>query len=330
MNKINSILLFLYLVLQVKINFAQTNLVKNTSFEDTIMCPNVWGFVDPYVQFWHNPTASTPDYYNACAPYSSGCSVPKHGSTMFQFPKSGNAYCGIFCFDQQHTNEREFIQGQVIDSLIAGKTYTVSFYTNLANLSKYSISNIGAYFSSTAISSTDYLYLPYTPQVINASSIQLNDTTAWMEISVSFIANGGEKYVTIGNFNPDSTTDTLLFNGSPFGTSKIAYYYIDDVSVICTDCDTGNTINERTDELNFELFPNPNNGIMNFNYHLKASEKGEVVLYNIEGRKINSYNLNANSSSIIIKENDLSNGIYLYKIYVNDKAVKTDRIIIIK
>jgi len=71
-------------------------------------------------------------------------------------------------------------------------------------------------------------------------------------------------------------------------------------------------------------------GEMVLAYKIEESEKGEVVIYNIEGRKISSYILNANSSSIIIRENDLSNGIYLYKIYVNDKAVKTDRIIIIK
>jgi len=310
-------------------NFAQVNLVKNSSFEDTIMCPGSDCLIDPYVYYWHNPTTSSPDYYNGCVPYGSGCSVPLNGG-MFQYAKSGNAYCGIFAFDQQNLNEREYIQGQLIDSLISGKTYSVSFFANLANLSKYSISNLGAYFSNTAISATGGQNLPFLPQVVNPSGIQLSDTVTWLSINGSFIANGGEKYITIGNFNPDSNTDTLLFNGSPFGTAKIAYYYIDEVSVICVDCDTGNYVNEKNDEMNFKLFPSPSSGLMNFNYHLKANERGEVVIYNIEGRKISSYSLNPNSSSIIIKENDLSNGIYLYKIYINDKTVKTDRIIIIK
>ncbi|MBA3972102.1 MAG: hypothetical protein H0X46_08155 [Bacteroidetes bacterium] len=31
-----------------------------------------------------------------------------------------------------------------------------------------------------------------------------------------------------------------------------------------------------------------------------------------------------------IEENDLSNGVYLYQVIINDKKVKTDRVVIIK
>lgn len=322
------LILFLFFQFLVNEGYSQTNLVKNASFEDTITCPNLWGYVDPYLLYWHNPTVSSPDYYNSCAPYSNGCNVPNSG-VGFQNSKSGNAYSGLFCYDYVNPDTRDYIQGQLQDSLTANKTYTVSFYTNLANLCKYSISNIGAYLSSTAISSSDYYYLPYIPQIVNPSNVQLNDTVAWLQISGTFIAAGGEKYITIGNFNPDSITDTLLFNGSPFGTGKIAYYYIDDVSVVCLDCE-GSGINDIANENDFKIFPNPNNGEMNFNCHLKGNDKGELIIYSLEGNRIKSLRLHPGIKTLNIDLQGLDSGMYLYEISVNGKVETKNKLTIIK
>ena len=208
---------------------AQINLVKNPSFEDTIKCPDPWGFVDPYVQNWKNPTGCTPDYYNSCAAVGTGCNVPNN--LGYQYAKSGNGYCGIYGYAKAGM-VREYIQGQLSDSLIAGEKYTVSFYASLTNVSQYSINRLGAYLSQNAITGSSCDNLPYSPQVLNFPFRQLKDTLGWMLIEGDFIANGGEKYITIGNFSDDTNTDTLLFNSSPWGTGKVAYYHIDEVSVM--------------------------------------------------------------------------------------------------
>ena len=90
---------------------------------------------------------------------------------------------------------------------------------------------LGVYFDDGSVSTPIYIYMglvAVTPQVYNTLQL-LNDTVNWMKIEGSFIATGNEKYITIGNFFPDSLSDIGFF-GTP--TSWGAYYYIDDVSVI--------------------------------------------------------------------------------------------------
>jgi len=53
-----------------------------------------------------------------------------------------------------------------------------------------------------------------------------------MLVQDTFIAQGGEDYLTIGNFNITSNSDTVKVYNMGFGTNNsIAYYYIDGVSV---------------------------------------------------------------------------------------------------
>lgn len=80
----------------------------------------------------------------------------------------------------------------------------------------------------------------------------------------------------------------------------------------------------------FLLFPNPNNGNMIFNYEINETDNANLFIYDITGRKISDYKLKANSNSLVIKESELSNGIYLYKVIINGKMAKSDRLVIIK
>lgn len=65
-----------------------------------------------------------------------------------------------------------------------------------------------------------------------------SDTTQWTQIQGCFTANGGEQYITIGNFNYNVNTDTLYVgtnNPDPNYTNPLydySYYYIDDVSLL--------------------------------------------------------------------------------------------------
>ncbi len=59
-------------------SIAQTNLVPNPSFEDTLYCPNVTNQIDAAMG-WLN-FGNTPDYFNACAPIS--LNVPNNGNVV--------------------------------------------------------------------------------------------------------------------------------------------------------------------------------------------------------------------------------------------------------
>ncbi|MBA3972101.1 MAG: hypothetical protein H0X46_08150, partial [Bacteroidetes bacterium] len=228
MNGLKQIVIFFIVQLFfIENSCAQINLVKNPSFEDTISCPTSFGTFNPYVQNWFNPsssTSATPDYYNSCATVSSNCSVPNNIS--FQNAKDGNAYAGFFTY-QSTADAREYVAGELTDSLAKGKKYCAQFYVSLMNQSQNAINNIGMYFSNAPISSSTFLNLPYSPQILNSPPVFLSDTAGWMLVSNTFIANGGEKYITIGNFSTDSNTDTIRVLN--FG-GNISYYYVDAVS----------------------------------------------------------------------------------------------------
>jgi Secretion system C-terminal sorting domain len=94
--------------------------------------------------------------------------------------------------------------------------------------------------------------------------------------------------------------------------------------------------NSETEEVTIEnetaflLYPNPNNGSMMLNYAINATDNAMLFIYDVTGRAINNYKLDASANTLSIKENELVNGIYLYKVLINGKVVKTDRLIIIK
>ena len=211
--------------------FVQTeaqNLVPNWSFEDTIQCPTTLSQINR-TEYWFTPMTGTPDYFNSCC--TTGIvEIPSNGFG-YQFARTGNAYAGSYYGGPSlvPANAREYIEVELIDSLTNGKSYDVSFYVSLANNCSMGISNVGCYLSQNAITSANQLPLPVTPQIENSIGDYLLDTLNWMKISGTFIATGGEKFLTIGNFRNDATTDSTRINQNG---GDVYYYYIDDVSVI--------------------------------------------------------------------------------------------------
>jgi hypothetical protein len=81
---------------------------------------------------------------------------------------------------------------------------------------------------------------------------------------------------------------------------------------------------------NFYLYPNPNNGTMVLDYDLGNYANAKVNLFDITGKIISTYKLSDNKGILQMNEQSLNNGIYFYSILVNDKTIKTDKIVIIK
>jgi hypothetical protein len=79
-----------------------------------------------------------------------------------------------------------------------------------------------------------------------------------------------------------------------------------------------------------KLYPNPNNGTMLFEYSLADGEKGELAIYDITGRMVNTFILEPNNTTLQISEAGLKDGIYFYHYVVNGKTVTADKLVIIK
>jgi len=158
-------------------------------------------------------------------------STPKNGCT-FQLPKSGVAYAGIHIYS--YVNDlREYIATKLKCPLTENNMFCLKFYISFGATS-HSLDLIGAYFSKDSIVCNSNINLfNKIPQLCNSYGNVLIDTLNWMKISGSFISDGGEKYIYLGDFYPDSLNTIVPFNLSYPNT--ISYYFIDDVSVC--DCD---------------------------------------------------------------------------------------------
>jgi hypothetical protein len=207
------------------LNLHGQNLVPNPSFELHSTCPVGFSQYTGYISTWINPSAASPDYYHSCAnPNPAGTPVNGFG---YQSPRTGNAYSGFYATAGTY---REFIQVQLTSALVAGVSYTFSMYVNCHNRSKWVTDDLGAYISVTAPSSagTGFLGGSPVPQIKNPSGHMLMDTLNWELISGTYIATGGERFLTIGHFSDDAQCLYLQVN---YGTQG-GYYYIDDVSLV--------------------------------------------------------------------------------------------------
>lgn len=217
------------------------NLVYNGSFEIYDSCPTSLGQIY-YSNNWFQPYAvngnvtefSSSDYFNSCSSIVNSF----QNSQGHQIPLNGNAYAGVICFGPGLDSYREYIETKLISTLKNNYIYCVEFYVSLADTSSYSMNRVGVYFSADSMllnhtipASTPPFLLSYKPQVENDSAIILNDKANWVKISGSIVAQGGERYITLGNFYDNASTTMQTETGN----ASYAYYYVDDVSVILCD-----------------------------------------------------------------------------------------------
>ena len=84
-------------------------------------------------------------------------------------------------------------------------------------------------------------------------------------------------------------------------------------------------------QLSYQLFPNPNNGNMNLLYSMNKASKGDFYLYDITGSLIKKYTLQSGENNLfLINETELNNGVYLYKVVIDNEVKISDKLIIIK
>lgn len=205
------------------------NLVVNPSFESYTTCPVGFSQFNGYINNWFSPNTGSPDYYNACA-VGNPVQVPGN-SSGYQPARTGNAYIGMYTGSDVY---REYVQVALSSPLVANTSYTFSMYVSLADNAKYAIDDLGAYISVNPPYSTGNGLLNGVPQaqISSPAGVIISDTLNWLQITGTYIATGGEQYITIGHFKPDSLTNEVTVNYGHMG----AYYFYDDISLIPSCC----------------------------------------------------------------------------------------------
>jgi len=231
MPRLKLLFIILFWILSISDGFSQ-NLVYNGSFEDYSSCPDNFGQLSK-AKYWFSANwggSGSSEYFNACSNPST-VGVPDNGFT-YQYARTGNGYVGTGCF-VYYEDYREYIEGTLKHPLVQGESYCVSFYVNLSNpFSYYGIDALGLYFTNDSLITDSSGVYDVKPQIANDSLNIITDTLNWVKISGTFIAAGGERFFTFGNFKTNSQTNYINLNGIADG---VAYYLLDDVAVY--ECD---------------------------------------------------------------------------------------------
>jgi len=321
----------IYLCLFSAIKADSQNLVLNPSFEDTIACPTTTA-IPMQCEYWYTANIGSPDYFSEQPDIFCGTSPVPLSNAGFQYARTGVAYVGLAPFVSttfpSFANRREYIGGILSDTLKQGHEYCVSFYVSVAEKLKYVVDGIGLFLSTdSAVDYTINTNLSFVPQISNPSGNIIYDTLNWMQISGTYIANGGEKYFTIGNFNDD--TNTLVDSTS--GTLMGAYLFIDDVSVI--DCTVG--INEIESYKNkISLMPNPAKGELRISPSLTLPNGAGTIVTQIQKLEITDVlgnvvlieSVKSDEKNIKINVSDFAKGVYFVKVF-NDKGVTVKKFV---
>ena len=318
------------------------NLVPNYSFEQMIKCTTGDGEFNGYVADWVGQSGdmSSLSYYTHQCPSDSvgGGSVPYNYYEGFQYAHSGVSYGSIATFvtgnptdttypygPTIYSNNRDYMEAKLIDSLKTGTKYYVTFFVSLMNSSWYSCSDMGAYFSDSALvfnnTSAGLVKSYLVPQVANDPKKQeLSDTLNWMKITGNFIAKGREKYIIIGNFKNDSMS-SIRYLGQPSASSGEAWYYVDDV-IVSPDSNYADSImgiaQLTVNSEKVKVWPNPSDGKFTVEVKSEKIKVKSIEVYNMLGEKI--YSKIADSQQLMadspmeVNLKGQPEGLYLYRI----------------
>jgi hypothetical protein len=254
---------------------------------------------------WFTPSSGTPDNFHSCFnPYQPFLAVPDN-NLGYQSPHTGQAYAGLGYFILGN-NYREYIETKLDSALQSGKTYLLTAYVSLADISGYAVSNIEFYFSPDSLLDTtsSYPLISASPQIVNSTTI--SDTAGWTSLSFSYTASGGEQFLTIGNFSDSANTNYVPAGD---GSTPMAYYFIDDISLISY---PSIGITETNESVVVEI----GNGATTSSIVVKLpkSENNVMIkIFDLTGREIKSKSFSGAETSISLA--NVESGIYFVQLY---------------
>jgi outer membrane protein OmpA-like peptidoglycan-associated protein len=190
------------------------------------------------VEEWNAYTLERPDFFEM------GNENPEIGIPSniygYQDAHSGSHYAGINAFSYDPKNFRSYLYTELAEPLEKGKMYCVKYYVSLADNSKFAVANLGAFFTKREMEDDQEVKqnVYEEAQVKNNMQKVLKNTRSWEVVCNVYTALGKERYLIVGNFDADNETVYEKIQ-PPAGLKEpqiqMAYYYVDDVSVVPID-----------------------------------------------------------------------------------------------
>ncbi len=300
---------------------AQQNLIPNPSFEEYTECPvqNELGQGEflKCKDWWypHPSNVGTPDYFNRC-----NNSVPSPNTGLVGVPNNfwgyqeafdGDGYVGFVPMEFEQSDRvylgLEMVSTKLREALKPCTNYKFCTYVSRANRSPFGcdalrvmLTRDSLFFNSPFNAFSRQATLEFDTVVI--------DTLSWVKIEGTFLARGGEEFVTIGlSVEFDSVAwelvDTVLAATQP--NIIYAYYYIDSVSLVKV---------EEIDDCSV-LLPNiitPNNDRTNDVLNISHYGVKELFIYNRWGNLMVELNETNPIWDGTYRGENCSEGVYYY------------------
>lgn len=261
---------FLLLCFIPEISNAQ-DFLPNGDFEEEVICEEYNQKCGPMA--WRLTASDPPDYYGD---FVEGDSSRRNHWTSFV----------PFSF-LDHGNYREYLQAPLLCPLRKGIGYLLSFQVKAREIA---VNEIDIRFSASVTITPKNQIIVANPQVklIN-ENFWVDPEDKWMNVNVRYVADGTERFILIGNFQPQLLTKyKRIYNVSY--NSYMSKYYIDNIHLIAEDgevCyDTAyltllhkDRKRHTMDTANF--FPNRHPVMTNQNSSPKVTLDQSVVLHSI-------------------------------------------------
>jgi hypothetical protein len=293
------------------------NLIINPSFEDTITFnpnnPYAYGpeAVPPWFTSWPSPDFLSESYYNGWFTYA------PQNVFGYQFARTGIAYVGFAAYEpfEAIADRRELVSYTLSQPLIANHNYYLEFYVSCADSGMFAVDGMGAYFSID----TPLFYqtgLLNSLPIYNTLGNILNNTNGWQKISGNFIAQGGERVMTIGNLLHDNLLSVDTINPNAPVNMGVAYYFLDDVLLIDS---TASGIISNEEPTYFFVNPNPVTDKLFIHMDSNTLAEAKLTISNTFGQEIwrQEFSSIVNFNGISVSE--FSPGVYFLSVQTKTK-----------
>ena len=307
-------LVYLFIVLSFNSLFAQspTNLVPNPSFETIQSCPTGFFQLGNATPWFSASTTTSPNLFNSC--FNGVVGVP-YNAYGYQLANTGQGYAGFFAYVGGYDliDFRQYLEVKLDSALQPGHTYCLTYFLSLPDTFGLAIGSFGAYFSTDSLILNDNSspYPAIYPQILQDSTNFVTTKGMWTPQNGSYVAKGGEQFLTIGNFYSDKYTLLDSVGGaSVFPQNyETSYYYIDDVNLI--DCFSGTGIQPIEPSINVNVFPSP--ATSNLSVTISGSEMDyQIELIDLLGHSW--LTTEAKTGTTVLPLVNLSAGIYIVQV----------------
>lgn len=211
------------------------SLVSNGSFESVDKQPKKLGSIESAIG-WYSPTGARADLFTP------NKKLPEIDAPSNIYgteeAKDGSNYAGIVTYSHNNKVPRTYVANKLEVPLKKGEKYCVQFHVSMAEASSYASNQIGVHFSKKAFGTEAKESIIEKTHVLDENNKIFNAPFGWDRVCGVFEAEGGEKYITIGNFTSNENTKNV--RNKKNSSSKVAliaaaYYYVDNISVTVID-----------------------------------------------------------------------------------------------